>query len=266
VVAIGFAEGEALVGQLLGLLPSACPEAVKTQQHECVDSRGDGTAFPAVTDSPPQGLMTARQPVHVDGGDAGPHDRGRVGLVAQAADRGVDLAECRDRGAGRVGKGLALQGQNRRNIRPEPGDRGIERVPQLGAPAEEAHQQQSMECLDEHAVAGVARLGPGFDRAGQQAVRSVDVAVPVEQEVGGRDRCLQRPAELGVGPAGVGEELRHAAKFSGHVSADVGSLGDPAAAVGAERAHLGGSQQRGDSADGVTAPPDPARDLLEQAG
>src|SRR5260370_1194427 len=61
-VAVGFAQLDAFVGELLGLVPLAGPEAVAAQHHERIDARRDRAAFTTLPAYPPHGLPAARQP------------------------------------------------------------------------------------------------------------------------------------------------------------------------------------------------------------
>src|ERR1022692_4386173 len=133
------------------------------------------------------------------------------------------------------------------------------------APPARAHQEERLQRLDQGVVARVIRPGPDVDRAGEQPVRGVDVAISVQQHVRGRHRGRQRLAKFRVGAARGGEQLRDAADFPGRPRSEVGGLGEPAAPAGAARAQVSSAQQRGYRAVGITAPHQPVRHPLEQA-
>ena len=73
-------------------------------------------------------------------------------------------------------------------MRLEPFDRSMERRPQVGSPAEEAHFEQVVDGFDEHLVVHGRGIGRGFDGADQQAVRGVDIPITVQQVIGAGDR------------------------------------------------------------------------------
>jgi hypothetical protein len=70
-------------------------------------------------------------------------------------------------------------------------------------------------------VTCLERFGLRGNRIDEHAVRGVDVAVGVDEQVGGRDRRVQRLARFRRGLPRLGQQLRHAREFSGHARADV---------------------------------------------
>ena len=87
----------------------------------------------------------------------------------------------------------------------------------------------------ERGVDPVAPVSGAFDCADQHPVGRVDVTVAVEQNVGRRDRGLQRSAEVRIGRAGVCEQLRRASQLAGHFSSNVGSVGKSLGSFGGLR-------------------------------
>ena len=92
-----------------------------------------------------------------------------------------------------------------------------------------------------------------------------DVAVPVEEYEGGRNRGEQVRGGLRTGFARVTEQLGDRVGLQAEGRAYGGGLGQAAAAVSARRAQLGRAQQRGHGTDRIGAPQDPLRRLFEQA-
>ena len=80
-----------------------------------------------------------------------------------------------------------------------------------------------------------APISGAFDCADQHPVGRLDVTVAVEQNVGRRDRRLQRSAEVRIGRAGVCEQLRRASQLPGHLSSDVGGVGKSLGSFGGLR-------------------------------
>ena len=92
-----------------------------------------------------------------------------------------------------------------------------------------------------------------------------DVAVPVEEHEGGRDRGEQVRGGLRAGFARVTEQLGDRVGLQAEGRAYGGGLGQAAAPVSARRAQLGRAQQRGHGTDRIGAPQGPLRRLFEQA-
>ena len=94
----------------------------------------------------------------------------------------------------------------------------------------------------------------------------VDIAIAVEQEIGGYHRRLQRLAGAGIGLTGLIEQPGHIAQITGHVGACVRGLGDPPAPVRPPRAEISGAKQCGDSSGSVTTLQHPLCHLLKHPG
>ena len=92
-----------------------------------------------------------------------------------------------------------------------------------------------------------------------------DVAVPVEEHEGGRDRGEQVRGGLRAGFAHATEQLGDRVGLQAEGRAYGGGLGQAAAPVSARRAQLGRAQQRGHGTDRIGAPQEPFRRLFEQA-
>ena len=99
----------------------------------------------------------------------------------------------------------------------------------------------------------LVRPGRLVDRVDEPAVDGVDVAVGVEQQMGGRDRGVQRPVEVRRLLPRVGEQPPDPGQFPGYRRAEGGRLGEPQAPVIAPRAQLRRAEQRGHRVGGLTA-------------
>ncbi|MFE2094928.1 hypothetical protein [Streptomyces sp. NPDC059460] len=123
-----------------------------------------------------------------------------------------------------------------------------------------------MQGLDESGVRGVPAVIPRLDRADQQPVGGVDVAIPVDQQERGRGRRVQRLSSGGgADEPGAREQPRGVVQFASGVHADVGRLGQPAALVGRRGAEPGRTGQRLDRAERVAASQAVAGGLLRQS-
>jgi hypothetical protein len=76
-------------------------------------------------------------------------------------------------------------------VRPEPPDRPVERRPQVGPPAEEAHFEQVVDRFNEYLILHIGGIGHHLERTSEQAVRGVDIPIAVEQVIGARDCSSQ---------------------------------------------------------------------------
>ena len=266
VVAVGRAQLEPLVDQLPGLVPAAGVEGVLPEQEQRLDGGGDRAARTAVLDRALQGLAARRQPVQVGDGDAGAGDAGRVDLLAEVGDGGIDA---RQHGRGETGRIAERPGEDLKQLgraRAEPVDGAVESRPQVGPAAEETDHDQGVERLDEDDVVGVERVVQLIDGGNQQPVGGVDVAVAVQQVIRARDGGLDRAAGAGVGAAGLLEQARSVAQVAGHDRAHVRGLRQPSAPALGGGAELRRAQQLGDGADGVASPQAGVGELLKERG
>ena len=115
---------------------------------------------------------------------------------------------------------------------------------------------QGVQRLYQGVVAGSVLADVVFYRTDQHVMGSVNVALPVEQKIGGGHRGLQRLAGIRVGLAGGIEQPRYVAQIAGHVSPHVGGFGHSPTPVGIGRAEIGGAEQGGDGAHGIAAQQD----------
>ena len=97
-------------------------------------------------------------------------------------------------------------------------------------------------------------------------MRSVDVAIGVEQHRGGGACGLQRSDEFWIGPTEVVQQPCGAAQLARDVHADVRGGGKPPVAVRAKWAELGGPRQRRDASHAVTSGTNALRRPFEQGG
>ncbi|HET6833584.1 MAG TPA: hypothetical protein VFH30_06930 [Acidimicrobiales bacterium] len=265
VIAEGLREPEQLVEQLVGLLPLA--------GHVIVDGEGDqrgvhggvAVARSAVVHDLPQRLPAAAQPVEEDRRVDDPRGVRRLGHLAQRPDGSIESSQSRPGGPDRIRIEAAGQGQKLGNFGPKASERGLEWVPQFASPSDPTHVQERLECVGEHVVDGIRAVGSLLDRADQQAVGGVDVALIDEEQVRRRDRGLERFADRRVGPLGLGEQPGNVAQVACHPS-DVGGPGQATPPVGATRAQLGRPYQGGNRSGGITPPPRPVGDRREQRG
>ena len=85
---------------------------------------------------------------------------------------------------------------------------GAEGVPESGPLAPQADEEQGLKGLHERRSRRIVPRGGAAGRcslqgADEQSVRGRDVALAVEQDVGGGDRRAQRSAPVRIGPAAI---------------------------------------------------------------
>ncbi len=149
-------------------------------------------------------------------------------------------------------------------MRLEPPDRSMERWPQVGSPAEEAHFEQVVDGLDENLVVRVRGVGRHVDGTDEQAVRGVDIAISVEQVIGARDRPGQCPCVIGINLPDVVEQSRRVAQVAQHGRPDVGGLGPATALIGRRGTQLRGPRHLRYGAHRVATVQMGASDAFEQ--
>ena len=88
--------------------------------------------------------------------------------------------------AGRTADSFYLQREQRGRFGGKPGQRGVERIPQLTAPAAEAEQIKGPHGVYECRVTGVIAVGSPFDGTDQQLMGGIDTPVAVEYHERGR--------------------------------------------------------------------------------
>ncbi|WP_307781939.1 hypothetical protein [Streptomyces sp. MBT65] len=210
-VAVGLAQVPALRGLRLQLVPLARREMVPAQIHQPLDLHGERAVVPPVAQHAPQRRPARRQPVDVEGGHGEPDDPDRIGLPVE---RGDGLVEPPERGrcrARRVGHRAEGQGELLRDLRFQQAERAVQRLPQLRALTAPAQPGEGVQRVDHGGIGGVVRLVLHVDRADEQPVRGVEVALAAEEDVVGRrdgrdglgaDRRAQLPGIL-VGFAGL---------------------------------------------------------------
>ena len=263
-VIVDVAQIQALSDEAALLVPVARVPGVNGQQKQRVDRRGDGPAAAAVRRDTQERVPAAPEAIEVGRADGDSDDVARVGCGREPGRGFVEPGERRQRRAGGITEGVSQQGQNLWRGGCELAECKVERRPQLRSATPEADQQQGVERLDQRFVVGVVGRPEHCDGAGQEPVRRVQVGVRVEQVA----RCGHRLGQprFGLGVAGSLKQPWHGAQIAGGTRAEVGSLGQPAPSVGAERAEVGGAQESGDSPDGVAAGAGALRGRLEEGG
>ena len=125
--------------------------------------------------------------------------------------------------------------------------------------------QERLECVDEDVVHGARPAASHLDRADQQTVGGLDIALLGEEQVPSRGCGLERFGGLRVGPLRRLEQSGNVAPLASHAP-DVGRPGETAAPVGVTGAQLGRPYQGGNRTGGIAALQRALRCCFEQAG
>ncbi len=231
-----------------------------------MNARGDRPTLASTVDDAPQRFPTAADAIDKISRERDPHDLSRVDLISESVDRAVQLRERWMSGSYWIREHFATQEERRGNASSEAGHHLVERLPELWPAAEEADECEGVERLLKGGVGFLGTASMLGDRAHQEAMGRIHIALPVDQEVRRRHRSFQRTGEFGSEAASVGEQVVGGFEIAGDICADVRGQSETPGAVASIGAQLGATNQCAHRAHAVGPPQQSVGCVLEQRG